>query len=78
VNNSVLVAQAAQNSLYSSSHIRYLIRKSLVSGQKVGGIWLVDRDDLSRYERQTTKQGMRKHTPYRYRRTDTTEQNKKG
>jgi len=69
MSNSVLVAQAAQSSLYSSSHIRYLIRESLVAGEKIGGIWLVDRDDLRRYERQIKRQGTRKHTPHQYRRS---------
>jgi len=67
MSNLVVIAQATQNSIYSSSHIRYLVRQSLVIGQKVGGTWLVDGDDLCRYERQTTCQGTQKHRPHQYR-----------
>ena len=59
----VLVTQATATSSYSASHIRHLIRTGLVRGEKQGGIWLVDADDLQRYEQTMQQLGTQKHTP---------------
>ena len=61
--NLVLVSQAAEESDYSDIHIRLLLRTDQVQGQKVGGIWLVDLDDLKRYEDEMKKLGTKKHAP---------------
>ncbi|MCB0094136.1 MAG: hypothetical protein KDE46_00395 [Caldilineaceae bacterium] len=61
--NLVLVAEAAEKSSYSSIHIRHLVRNELVKGRKVGRIWLVDLDDLLRYEQEMDEAGTSKHTP---------------
>jgi dephospho-CoA kinase len=61
--NFVLVAQAAEHSDYSVEHIRYLVRNKFVNSQKVGRIWLVDLDDLQRYEQVMKKAGSTKFTP---------------
>ena len=61
----VLVAQAAQESDYSSIHIRFLLRKGHVKGQKVGGTWLVDLDDLKRYEAEMKRLGPQRFDPTR-------------
>lgn len=63
--NLVLIAQAAQESEYSAIHIRLLLRKRLVKGQKVGGTWLVDLDDLKRYEQEMVRLGTQKFDPTR-------------
>lgn len=63
--NLVLIAQAAQESEYSAIHIRLLLRKRLVMGQKVGGTWLVDLDDLKRYEQEMQRLGTKKFDPTR-------------
>jgi hypothetical protein len=63
--NFVLVALAAEESEYTSDHIRLLMRKGLVKGRKVGGTWLVDQDDLKRYEAQMKSLGNRKFDPTR-------------
>ena len=49
VTHLILVSQAAKESEYTATHIRYLLRNNLVRGQNIG-IWLVDLDDLKRYE----------------------------
>jgi hypothetical protein len=61
----VLIARAERESEYSATHIRYLLRKQLVKGQKEGGTWLVDLDDLHRYEREMKELGAKKHDPTR-------------
>lgn len=63
--NLVLVAQAAVESEYSPMHIRLLLRKGQVEGQKVGGTWLVDLDDLKHYEQQMLSLGNQKFDPTR-------------
>jgi hypothetical protein len=63
--NLVLIAQAAEESAYSAIHIRLLLRKRLVNGQKVGGTWLVDLDDLKRYEQEMLQLGTKKFDPTR-------------
>jgi len=61
--NFVLVAQAVEHSDYSVEHIRYLVRNKFVKNQKVGRIWLVDLDDLQRYEQSMKEAGSTKFTP---------------
>lgn len=63
--NLVLIAQAAQESEYSAIHIRLLLRQRLVAGQKVGGTWLVDLEDLKRYEQEMKQLGTKKFDPTR-------------
>jgi len=63
--NLVLVAQAARESAYTVDHIRLLMRKGQVKGEKVGGTWLVDLDDLKRYEEQMLSLGNQKFDPTR-------------
>lgn len=61
--NLVLVSQAARESEYTSHHIRYLIRQKLIAGKKEGGIWLVDLDELRRYEQGMKELGTKKFDP---------------
>lgn len=63
--NYVLIAQAAQESEYTTAHIRLLLRQGLIQGQKVGGTWLVDLDELKRYEQEMNRLGRKKHDPTR-------------
>ena len=63
--NLVLIAQAAQESSYTTDHIRLLLRKGTVKGQKFGGTWMVDLDDLKRYEQEMKDLGPRNFDPTR-------------
>jgi hypothetical protein len=62
----VLISEAEEVSAYTGHHIRYLIRHALVAGRKQGGIWLVDLDDLQRYEQKMTAAGPKKFDPTKY------------
>lgn len=61
--NLVLVVQAEEHSIYSGDHIRQLLRKGKVTGMKAGGTWLVDLDDLLRYEQEMEELGSKKFDP---------------
>ena len=62
----VLVTEAAEHSEYSEPHIRLLVRTAKVQGKKQGGIWLVDLDDLKRYEQEMQEIGTKKFDPTKY------------
>lgn len=62
----VLVSQAAEESEYSEPHIRLLLRQGRVKGEKQRGIWLVDIDDLKRYEQEMDEVGTKKFDPTKY------------
>jgi hypothetical protein len=59
----VLIHQAAQESEYTTRHISLLLRLGKVAGHKEGRIWLVDIDDLKRYEAEMTEAGSKKFDP---------------
>jgi hypothetical protein len=63
--NYVLIAEAASQSSYTTQHISLLLRQGRVKGKKVGGTWLVELDDLQRYEREMNDLGNRKFDPSR-------------
>lgn len=63
--NLVLIARALQESEYTANHIRLLLRDNAVKGEKVGGVWLVDMDDLKRYEQEMRSLGSKRFDPTR-------------
>lgn len=61
--NYVLIMEAAEQSSYTTQHISLLLRHGTVKGKKVGRIWLVDLDDLLRYEQDMNQLGTKKFDP---------------
>ena len=61
--NYLLIAEAAEESSYTPQHISLLLRQGRVQGRKVGRIWLVDLDDLQRYEQEMNELGTSKFDP---------------
>ncbi|MCO6451386.1 MAG: hypothetical protein J5I90_11425 [Caldilineales bacterium] len=61
--NLVLIAQAAQESSYTTAHIRLLLRNGTIQGEKVGGIWLADLDSLKQYEEEMENLGPQRYDP---------------
>jgi hypothetical protein len=59
----VTVAEATQHSIYTHEHIAWLLRSQKVKGRKSGTLWLVDLEDLKRYEQEMQEAGTKKHTP---------------
>lgn len=61
--NLVLIDQAIKESQYDRNHIALLARRGAIRGEKHGGVWLIDLDDLKDYEARMTEQGSKKHDP---------------
>ncbi len=61
--NLVLIAEAVGHSSYTRQHISLLLRQGIIKGKKIGGTWLVDLDDLKRYEQEMNELGMKKFDP---------------
>ena len=59
----VLIAQVVEESSYTPEHISLLLRQGKIAGKKEGGVWLVDRDDLKRYETEMEKLGTKRFDP---------------
>jgi hypothetical protein len=59
----VLIAKAVEESNYTTAHIRLLLRRGLIKGEKQGAIWLVDLDSLKSYEQQMNELGDARHDP---------------
>jgi hypothetical protein len=56
----VSVSKAAELSQYITAHVRQLIRKQLVNGEKQGGIWLVELESLLAYKQEMDEAGPKK------------------
>ena len=63
--NLILIAKAVEESSYSADHIGLLLRQGKVKGEKIGGTWLVDLDNLLEYEERMAQLGTKKHSPGR-------------
>ena len=61
--NLVLIHQAVQESEYTARHVSFLLRQGKIKGKKEGRIWLVDLDDLKRYESLMNEMGTQKFDP---------------
>ena len=59
----VLIKVAVEETGYSAPHITLLLRKGLVKGKKIGGIWLVDLDSLKAYVASMQELGTQKFAP---------------
>lgn len=61
----VLIHQAISegHTQYSPRHIALLIRQGKLPGQKQGKVWLVDLDELKRYEAEMNEAGSAKFAP---------------
>lgn len=67
--NYVLIHKALEESEYTARHISLLLREGKVAGKKEGRIWLVDLEDLKRYEQEMQEAGMKKFDPTKNRNT---------
>ena len=62
----VSVSRAAELSQYTTAHIRQLVRKELIKGEKQGGIWLVELESLLAYKQIMDEAGSGKFDPTKH------------
>jgi len=57
----ISVKQATETYGYSGSHIRTLLGKGILEGEKIAGVWLVDPRSLEAYQARMEQLGNKKH-----------------
>jgi len=57
----ISVREASERYGYSGSHIRSLLGKGVIEGEKFAGIWLVDATSVEKYRRTMEELGKKKH-----------------
>ena len=63
MNNYVLIAEAIKQLPFKREHLSYLLREGKIKGHKVGGVWLIDLDDLREYHKRMEELGPHKYNP---------------
>jgi hypothetical protein len=61
----VLISEAVKEVPYKREHVSLLLRENKVKGQKFGGVWLVDLEDLKEYYQRMEDLGSKRHNPHR-------------
>ena len=57
----ISVRQATEKYGYSGSHIRDLLSRGVISGEKIAGVWLVDPISVEEYQARMEQLGNKKH-----------------
>jgi hypothetical protein len=57
----ISVKQATEQYGYSGSHIRNLLSKGVIAGEKIAGVWLVDPVSIEEYQARMERLGNKKH-----------------
>jgi hypothetical protein len=57
----ISVKQATEQYGYSGSHIRNLLGKGVITGEKIAGVWLVDPLSVEEYQARMERLGNKKH-----------------
>ncbi len=57
----ISVKDATQTYGYSGSHIRNLLAKGIIEGEKIAGVWLVDPNSLEEHQQRMERLGNKKH-----------------
>ena len=57
----ISVKQATETYGYSGSHIRNLLAKGMIEGEKIAGVWLVDPDSVEAHQARLEQLGNKKH-----------------
>ena len=57
----ISVKQATETYGYSGSHIRTLLGKGILEGEKIAGVWLVDPQSVEAYQARMDQLGNKKH-----------------
>lgn len=57
----ISVKQASEEYGYSGSHIRSLLSKEVIIGEKIAGVWLVDPKSVEEHRARMERLGKKKH-----------------
>jgi hypothetical protein len=57
----ISVRQATETYGYSGSHIRNLLAKGMIEGEKIAGVWLVDPLSVEAHQARMEQLGSKKH-----------------
>ena len=57
----ISVKQATEKYGYSGSHLRDLLSKGVICGEKIAGVWLVDPDSVAEHQARMERLGNKKH-----------------
>jgi len=57
----ISVKEATETYGYSGSHIRNLLAKGMIEGEKIAGVWLVDPNSLEEHQARMERLGNKKH-----------------
>lgn len=60
-NNFISVKEASERYGYSGSHIRNLLSRGAITGEKFASVWMVDPASIERYRVQMEQLGHKKH-----------------
>lgn len=60
-NKFISVKEASERTGYSGSHIRNLLSKGVIAGEKFASVWLVDLGSVHKYRAQMQQLGNKKH-----------------
>jgi hypothetical protein len=61
VGNFISVKEASERYGYSDSHIRNLLGKGLIKGEKFASVWMVDRRSIEQHKALMEQLGKKKH-----------------
>jgi len=61
IGNFISVKEASERYGYSGSHIRNLLSKGVIEGEKLASVWLVDSVSIEEYRAQMEQLGNKKH-----------------
>jgi hypothetical protein len=57
----ISVKQATEDFGYSGSHIRDLLGRGVIRGEKIAGVWLIDPVSVEEYRARMDRLGKKKH-----------------
>lgn len=59
----ISVSRAAELTAYTTAHIRQMLRKQVIKGEKQGGIWLVEQESVLAHKKAMDEAGPSKFDP---------------
>lgn len=61
----ISTAEGARITGYHEGHVRHLARSGAITGYRIGGTWIVNREELVAYKARMDRLGTAKNDPWR-------------